>query len=181
MNKKWQDEMKFMGEIALDCGLTEVVKWRLPCFMLEDQNVAILQPFKEYCAIMFFKGALLKDTKKLLKTPGTSQSVRQLRFTNIDEVKKSKAVIKSYVKEAIKIEKSGEKVKLKKTSEFKVPAELKKKLDSMPKLKTAFNSLTPGRQRAYLYFFSSAKQSKTREDRVEKWIPQILKGKGMND
>lgn len=170
-----------MEEVALECGLKKEIKWRLPCFTLEDSNVAILQPFKEYCAIMFFKGALLKDTKKLLKTPGTSQSVRQLRFTNSDEVKKAKAVIKSYIKEAIKIEKSGEKVELKKTSEFKVPAEFKKKLDGMPKLKDAFKALTPGRQRAYLYFFSSAKQSTTRESRVEKCIPQILKGKGLND
>lgn len=173
--------MEIMREIALECGLSEVTKWRLPCFTMYDKNIAILQPFKEYCAIMFFKGALLKDTKKLLKTPGTSQAIRQLRFTNAKEVTKSKAVIKAYLKEAIKLEESGEKVKLKKTSEFKVPAEFRKKMDSMPKLKTAFQALTPGRQRAYLYFFSSAKQSTTRESRVEKWIPQILKGKGMND
>ena len=179
--KKWQEETKLMSEIALECGLTEQTKWRLPCFTMEDKNVAILQPFKEYCAIMFFKGALLKDSKKLLKTPGTSQSVRQLRFTSHEEVKKSKAIIKSYIKEAIKIEKSGEKVELKKTSEFKIPVEFKKKLDEMPKLKASFKALTPGRQRAYLYFFSSAKQPKTREERVTKWIPQILKGKGLND
>lgn len=181
MTKKWQDELKLMEAIALECGLKKEIKWRLPCFTLEDSNIAILQPFKEYCAIMFFKGALLKDTKKLLKTPGTSQAVRQLRFTNLAEVTKSKALIKSYIKEAIKVEKSGEEVKLKKTSDFKVPAEFKKKLDEMPKLKTAFNALTPGRQRAYLYFFSSAKQASTRESRVAKYIPQILKGKGMND
>lgn len=179
--KKWQDEIKLFREIALECGLEEELKWRLPCYMLEENNVVIIQPFKEYCALMFFKGALLKDSKKLLKTPGTSQSVRQIRVTNITEAKKLKATIKSYVKEAIKIEKSGEKVELKKTSDFKVPAEFKTKLDKMPKLKTAFNALTPGRQRAYLYFFSSAKQATTRESRVEKYIPQILKGKGMND
>lgn len=179
--KKWQEEIKLFREIALECGLEEELKWRLPCYVLEGDNVVIIQPFKEYCALMFFKGALLKDTKKILKTPGTSQSVRQIRVTNIQEAKKLRATIKSYVKEAIKIEKSGEKVKLKKTSEFKVPAEFKTKLESMPKLKTAFNSLTPGRQRAYLYFFSSAKQAATRESRVEKYIPQILKGKGMND
>lgn len=178
---KWQDEIKLFREIALECGLDEDLKWRLPCYTMEGHNVVIIQPFKEYCALMFFKGALLKDSKKLLKTPGTSQSVRQIRVTNITEAKKLKSTIKSYIKEAIKIEESGEKVELKKTSDFKVPAEFQKKLDGSAKLKAAFKGLTPGRQRAYLYFFSSAKQSTTRESRVEKWIPQILKGKGMND
>lgn len=179
--KKWQEEIKLFREIALECGLDEELKWRIPCYTLEDKNVAIIQPFKEYCALMFFKGALLKDAKKLLKTPGTSQSVRQIRVANITEAKKLKTTIKAYLKEAIKIEKSGEKVELKKTSDFKMPAEFKKKLDDSAKLKAAFKALTPGRQRAYLYFFSSAKQSSTRESRVEKYIPQILKGKGMND
>lgn len=180
-SKKWQEEMKFFREITLSCGLEEELKWRLPCYSLEGGNVAIIQPFKEYCALMFFKGALLKDPKKILKTPGSHQSSRQIRITNMIEAKKLKTTIKAYVKEAIKIEKSGEKVKLKKTSDFKVPTEFKEKLAEMPKLKKAFDSLTPGRQRAYLYFFSSAKQSATREARVEKYIPQILKGKGMND
>lgn len=179
--KKWKDEMTLIREITLGCGLDEEVKWRLPCYTLDGDNIAIIQPFKEYCALMFFKGAFLKDPKKILKTPGSSQVVRQIRFTNLQEVKKQKAVLKAFLKEAIKIHKSGEKPVLKKTSEIKMPAELKKKLDQMPKLKSAFNALTPGRQRAYIYFISSAKQAKTREARVEKWIPQILKGKGMND
>jgi uncharacterized protein YdeI (YjbR/CyaY-like superfamily) len=179
--KKWPAEMKTLREICLSSGLTEELKWRLPCYELDDSNVAIIQPFKEYCAIMFFKGALLKDTKKLLDTPGTSQSVRQLRFTDIKEIEKKQTTIKAYIKEAIKIEKSGLQVEMKKTSDFEVPEEFQAKLNKNAKLKTAFAALTPGRQRAYLFFFAQAKQSKTREARIEKFIPSILKGKGMND
>lgn len=179
--KKWPEEMKKLREICLSTGLAEEIKWRLPCYMLDEDNVAILQPFKEYCAIMFFKGALLKDTKKLLDTPGTSQSVRQLRFTNLQEIVKKQTTIKAYIKEAIKIEKSGLEVEKKKTSDFEVPEEFQVQLDKNKKLKTAFDALTPGRQRAYLFFFAQAKQSKTREERVKKFIPAILKGKGMHD
>lgn len=179
--KKWKEEMSLIREIALETGLTEELKWRLPCYTLNDSNVAIIQPFKEYCAIMFFKGALLKDTKKLLKTPGTSQAVRQLRFEDLAQVQKQKAIIKSYIKEAIKLDKSGAKVELKETKDFDVPAEFQAKLDKNAKLKKAFASLTPGRQRAYLYFFGSAKQTATREARVKKFEKQILAGKGMND
>lgn len=179
--KKWPAEMKKIREICLSSGLTEELKWRLPCYTLDDSNVAIIQPFKEYCAIMFFKGALLKDTKKLLDTPGTSQVVRQLRFTDLQEIIKKQTTIKSYLKEAIKIEKSGLEVEKKKTSDFEVPEEFQTQLDKNSKLKAAFASLTPGRQRAYLFFFAQAKQAKTREERVKKFIPSILKGKGMHD
>lgn len=179
--KTWQEEMATIRSIVLGCGLTEELKWRLPCYTLEGDNIVIIQGFKEYCALMFFKGALLKDSKKILKAPGNSQAARQIRFKNTKEVEKLKSVIKSYIKEAIKIEKSGEKVTLKKTEDFKVPKEFQDKLNKDPKLKTAFYALTPGRQRAYLYYFSGAKQSKTIEARVEKCMPLILKGQGLKD
>lgn len=179
--KTWKEEMTIIRKIVLECGLEEDLKWRLPCYMLESKNVVIIQPFKHYCALMFFKGALLKDSKNLLETPGKSQSVRQLRFTNFAELTKAKVIIKSYVKEAIKIEKSGKEVKFKKTKDFDIIPEFKVKLSKNKKLKTAFESLTPGRQRAYLYFFGSAKQAATRKSRVAKFEKKILAGKGMND
>lgn len=173
--------MKELRAIALDCGLTEELKWRLPCYTFEEANIVIIQGFKEYCALMFFKGALLKDTKKILKAPGSSQAARQARFTNVKEIAKLKSTLKSYIKEAIKAEKAGLKVELKETKDFEVPEEFQKKLDGSAKLKAAFEKLTPGRQRGYLFYFSGAKQSKTRESRIEKCMPQILKGKGLND
>lgn len=179
--KKWQVEMKKLRAIILDCGLTEELKWRLPCYMFQESNIVIIQEFKNYCALMFFKGALLKDSKKILVPPGNSQAARQIRFTNPEEVSKLKTLIKSYVKEAIKVEKAGLKVELKKTKDFNLPEEFQKRLDKNSKLKAAFEALTPGRQRAYLYYFSAAKQSTTRERRVEKSMPQILNGKGLND
>ncbi len=179
--KNWNEGMQTLREIILDCGLTEELKWRLPCYTINDNNIVIIQPFKNYFAIMFFKGALLKDTKKILQAPGNSQAARQIRFTTPEEVVKMKSVIKSYIKEAVKIEKSGQKVELKKTKDFDVPEEFQKQLNKNKKLKTAFEALTPGRQRAYLYHFSSAKQSATRESRVENCTPMILKGKGLND
>lgn len=179
--KKWQEEIKMLRGLILECGLTEEIKWRLPCYTLEESNVVIIQPFKEYCAIMFFKGALLKDPKKVLQTPGQSQAVRQLRFENTSEIKKMGSTIKSYIKEAIKIEQTGLKVELKETKDFEVVEEFQQKLKKNSKLKKAFDALTPGRQRAYLFFFAGAKQAQTREARIEKWIPKILQGKGMND
>ena len=179
--KSWNLEMKALREIMLTCGLTEDLKWRLPCYTLEDNNIAIIQPFKNYFALLFFKGALLKDSKKILVAPGSTQAGRQIRFTTLQEVIKMKATIKAYVKEAIKIEKSGEKVELKKTKDFAVPEEFQKHLDKNKKLKLAFEALTPGRQRAYLHFFSSAKQSETREARVLKCKEMILVGKGLKD
>lgn len=179
--KKWKEEMTLMRRIIFECGLTEELKWRLPCYTLEGTNIAIIQPFKEYCAVMFFNGALLKDTKGLLKTPGVSQVVRQLRFTNKEELLKQKAILKSYVKESIKVEKAGLKVTLKKTEEYEVPKEFQSQLNKNAKLKAAFKALTPGRQRAYLFYFSGAKQAKTIEARVQKCMKLILKGKGLYD
>lgn len=179
--KQWNKEMGTLREIILSCGLTEELKWRLPCYTIDDNNIVIIQPFKNYFAVMFFKGSLLKDPKKILATPGSSQAIRQIRFANTQEVLKMKSTIKSYIKEAIKIEKLGLKVELKKTKDFKVPEEFQKQLDKNKKLKTAFEALTPGRQRAYIFYFSAAKQSSTRQSRVEKCMPMILKGQGLND
>lgn len=179
--KKWQKEMTLLRKVILECNLTEELKWRLPCYTLDEKNIVIIQGFKEYCAVMFFKGALLKDTKKILKAPGNSQAARQIRVTNTQEITKLKSVIKSYIKEAIKVEEAGLKVTLKKTSDYKVPKEFQNKLDKNAKLKTAFNALTPGRQRAYLFYFSGAKQSKTIEDRIEKCTKKILAGKGLKE
>lgn len=179
--KTWNLEMLELRKIILECDLNEDLKWRLPCYMLNDSNVVIIQPFKDYCAILFFKGSLLKDSKKILKAPGNSQAARQIRFTSTKEITKLKATIKSYIQEAIKIDESGEKVVLKKTADFKVPEEFQKHLDKNKKLKKAFDSLTPGRQRGYLHFFSSAKQSATREARVMKCQDMILQGLGLND
>lgn len=179
---KWQKEYEQLRMIVLDCGLTEELKWGCPCYTHEKKNIVLIHGFKEYCALLFFKGALLKDAKKILiRQTENVQSARQIRFTNVKEIVKLEPVLKAYVKEAVEVEKSGLKVNLKKTSEFKVPEEFQNKLDKLPKLKTAFESLTPGRQRAYLFYFSQPKQSKTRESRIEKYLPQILKGKGLDD
>jgi uncharacterized protein YdeI (YjbR/CyaY-like superfamily) len=178
---QWQDESRELRRILRDCHLTEEFKWRQPCYTLQESNIAIIQGFKDYCALMFFKGALLKDTDGILVAPGKSQAGRQVRFTNLREILEVEPVLKAYIYEAIDVEKAGLKVKLKETSEFEIPEEFQAKLDEMPALKAAFEALTPGRQRAYLHYFSTAKQSKTRESRVEKHIPRILDGKGLID
>ena len=181
-NKKWQTEIEMLRAFCLDCGLTEELKWGVPCYTLDGTNVVLIHVFKEYCALLFHKGVLLKDPKGILiQQTKNVQSARQLRFTNIQEITKAKSVIKAYIKEAIAVEKSGLKVELKKTSEFEMPEEFKNKLEENSSLKTAFYSLTPGRQRGYLLYFSSAKQAKTREERIAKYTKQILKGKGLED
>lgn len=178
---KWRDEFETLRTIVLGFDLNEEVKWYQPCYTLGEKNVVLIHGFKEYCALMFFKGALLKDSKRILATPGQHQGARQIRFTGVAEIIKMEPTLKAYIREAIEIEKSGLKVKLKKTAEFKVPEEFQKKLDEIPALKTAFHALTPGRQRNYLYHFSQPKLSRTREERVEKCMKRILNGKGLND
>jgi uncharacterized protein YdeI (YjbR/CyaY-like superfamily) len=181
-SKKWNGEFEKLRNIALDCDLTEKLKWNLPCYTFQNSNIVIIQGFKEYCALMFFKGALLKDSNGILIKPGeNSQAQSQIRFTTVQEIIEMEPIIKDYINEAIEVEKSGLEVAFKKTDEYSIPVEFKIKLDENPDLHTAFKSLTPGRQRAYLLYFSGAKQSKTRESRVEKYIQQILDGKGLND
>lgn len=181
-NEQWQKEIRKLRSIILDCGLTETLKWGCPCYTYQNKNVVLIHVFKEYCAILFFKGALLSDTHGLLIQQSENvQAARQLRFTNLKQVTSQEAIIKAYVYEAIEVEKAGLQVKMKTTSDFKVPEEFRQKLDKMPALKKAFEALTPGRQRGYLFYFSQAKQSKTREARVEKYIKQILAGKGLDD
>ncbi|MBK9191688.1 MAG: YdeI/OmpD-associated family protein [Crocinitomicaceae bacterium] len=181
-SKRWQSEMQKMRLIALDCKLTEDLKWGCPCYTINNSNVVLIHEFKDYCAFLFFKGALMKDPKGILIQQSKNvQAARQIRFTGVSEITKLQTVLRSYIKQAIEIEKSGLKVEMKKTTEFEMPEEFKKELTKNKKLKSAFESLTPGRQRAYLIFFSSAKQSATRQARIEKHIPDILKGKGLND
>ena len=180
--KKWQDEITKLRTIILDCGLTEELKWGTPCYTVQESNIVLIHTFKEYCALLFFKGALLKDADGILiQQTKNVQAARQIRFTNVREIVQMEPILKAYIREAIEVEKAGLKVKLKKTSDFPVPEEFQKKLDAIPALKTAFDGLTPGRQRGYLFYFSGAKQSKTRESRVKKCMPQILKGKGLDD
>ncbi|MBL0330864.1 MAG: YdeI/OmpD-associated family protein [Bacteroidetes bacterium] len=180
--KNWQEELEQMRAIALDCNLSEELKWGVPCYTLNKSNIVLIHVFKEYCAFLFFKGALLKDTKGILAQQTQNvQAARQIRFTNVKEIVKLKSVLKAYIHEAIEVEKAGLKVELKTTEEFNMPEEFEKKLSKTPALKKAFYALTPGRQRGYLLFFSSAKQTKTREARIEKCIPDILIGKGLND
>lgn len=180
--KKWQEEYETLRSIILDCGLTEEVKWGVPCYTLEEKNIVLIHGFKEYCAILFHKGALLKDVKGILiQQTENVQAARQVRFTSVKEIVKMKAILKAYVKEAIEVEKAGVKVNFKKTKEFKTPGEFQNKLDESPAVKKAFAALTPGRQRGYLLYFSSAKQSKTREARIEKYMQHILNGKGLDD
>ena len=180
--KTWKEEIEKLREIVLDCHLSEELKWGCPCYTFEKNNIVLIHVFKEYCALLFFKGVLLKDPKKLLIQQTKNVQVgRQMRFTNIKEITKLKATIKAYVYEAIEVEEAGLKVELKKTAEFEMPEEFKTRLDKNAALKKAFYALTPGRQRGYLLHFSSAKQAKTRESRVEKYIPQILEGKGIDD
>ena len=179
--KKWREEFETLRTIALDSELAEELKWYQACYTLHGKNVVLIHGFKEFCALMFFKGALLKDPKRILATPGQHQSARQIRFTTIREIVKMEPVVKAYIREAIKVEKAGLKVKLKETADFNIPDEFQKKLDEIPALKAAFRTLTPGRQRQYIFHFSRPKQSKTRESRVEKCMQQILMGKGLND
>ena len=180
--EKWQQEMERLREINLDCGLTEELKWGVPCYTYEDRNVVLIHAFKEYCALLFFKGALLNDARGILvQQTENVQSARQIRFTSVREIDELEPILKKYVYEAIEVEKAGLKVDFKKTSEFSVPEEFQQKLDDNPALKTAFAVLTPGRQRAYLLHFAAPRQSKTRISRIEKCVPQILAGKGLND
>jgi uncharacterized protein YdeI (YjbR/CyaY-like superfamily) len=180
--KQWKTELEELRKIALDCHLAEELKWGCPCYTFNDKNVVLIHAFKEYCAYLFFKGALMKDPKGILiQQTENVQASRQIRFTGVEEIQKLESSLKKYILEAVKIEESGQKVELKKTKEFTMPEEFQQKLDTMPKLKKAFESLTPGRQRAYLLHFSSAKQAKTREARIEKYLQQILDGKGIDD
>ena len=177
--KKWQEEMKKLRRISLGCGLTEELKWGKPCYTFQNSNIVIIQGFKEYCALMFFKGALLSDPNGILKEFGW-QAARRIPFTNVREIVEMEPILKAYINEAIEAEKAGLKVNFKKNPE-PIPEEFQNKLDKIPALKTAFEALTPGRQRGYILYFSAPKQSKTRESRVEKCMRQILNGKGLND
>ncbi len=179
---KWMEEYTKLRAIVLDSGLTEELKWGHPCYTHEGNNVVLIHGFKEYCAIAFFKGALLQDADRILVQPTENvQAGRQIRFTGLHEIEEMGTILKRYIKEAIEVEKAGLKVKMKKTSEFKMPAELKNRFHELPAFKKAFQALTPGRQRGYLLYFSAAKQSKTREARIEKYMKKILKGKGLDD
>ncbi|HTI91149.1 MAG TPA: DUF1801 domain-containing protein [Puia sp.] len=180
--QNWQKEMKKLRMIILDCGLTEELKWGKPCYVFEKSNIVVIQGFKEYCAVLFFKGFLLNDQEGVLVKMGENTRVgRQMRFNNVREIAEMEPVLKAYIYEAIEIEKAGLKVTLKKSPEPAVPVEFKSKLDKSPALKSAFKALTPGRQRAYIFYFSVPKQAKTRESRIEKSVGAILKGKGLND
>ena len=180
--KKWQEELKKLRAILLDSELTEEFKWSQPCYTFREKNVIVIGGMKESCAFAFFKGVLLKDVHGVLTRPGQhSQSTRWIKFASVREIAEMKSVLKAYIREAIQVEKSGLKVKLKKTSELKIPEEFQIMLDEFPNLKIAFEALTPGRQRAYIYHFSAPKQSKTRASRVRKYMPHILKGKGLLD
>ncbi|MNK59543.1 hypothetical protein D3C87_786560 [compost metagenome] len=180
--KNWQTATEQLRTIALDCGLTEELKWGCPCYSYKQGNVVLIHDFKEYCAFLFFKGALLSDPNGILvQQTENVQSGRQIRFTNALEIVEMTATLKNYIHEAIEVEKAGLKVEFKKTEDFAIPAEFQHKLDSIPDLKAAFEALTPGRQRGYLFYFSQAKQAKTREARVEKYMPQIMNGKGLDD
>jgi uncharacterized protein YdeI (YjbR/CyaY-like superfamily) len=180
--KKWQKEFAKLRTIVLDCGVTEELKWGQPCYTFEKKNIVLIHGFREYCALLFFKGALLKDAKGILiQQTENVQAGRQIRFTNVREIVKLEPVLKVYIFEAIEVERAGLKVKLKKTSDFKIPEEFQNKLDKIPALKAAFDALTPGRQRGYIFYFSQPKQSRTRESRVERYMQQILNGKGLDD
>lgn len=181
-SKKWLKELELLRKIVLDCGLTEELKWGVPCYTFQESNVVLIHTFKEYCALLFFKGALLKDPSDILvQQTKNVQAARQIRFINDREIIEMVKTLKAYIYDAIEVEKSGLKVDLKKTKEFTMPEEFKNKLDKMPGLKIAFHALTPGRQRGYLLHFSAAKQAKTRESRIEKYTQQILNGKGLED
>ncbi len=180
--KTWREETEKLRTICLDCGLTEELKWGKPCYTFQESNVVIIQGFNEFCALLFCKGALLKDAKGVLKKPGeNTQAARRMEFTSVSEITKLAPILKAYIREAMEVEEAGLEVTYKKPEEYAAPEEFQKKLDSMPALKKAFAALTPGRQRLYLMHFSSAKQAKTREARIEKCIQPILDGKGLNE
>jgi len=181
-SKKWQKELAKLRTIVLDCQLTEELKWGVPCYMLQKSNIVLIHEFKEYCAFLFFKGALLTDAKGILvQQTKNVQATRQIRFTNVQEIVEMESILKAYIHQAIEVEKAGLKVDFKKTTEFDIPKEFQNKLDEMPALKEAFEALTPGRQRAYILYFSAPKLSKTREARVEKCVDLIFDGMGLND
>ena len=181
-SQKWQEELQKLRMIVLDCQLTEELKWSVPCYTFQNSNIVLLHVFKEYCALLFVKGALLKDANGILiQQTKNTQAARQIRFTNVREIVEMETILKAYIYEAIEVEKAGLEVNFKETTEYIIPEEFQHKLDEIPALKTAFDALTPGRQRAYLLYFSAPKQSKTRESRVEKCTQQILNGKGLND
>ena len=180
--KKWKEEFELLREIVLDCGLTEDFKWMHPCYTLENKNIVLIHGFKEYCALLFHKGALLKDTHGILiQQTENVQAARQIRFTNVQEIVAMETIIKDYINEAIEVEKAGLEVPMKEHKEYIIPEELQNTFNEIPALKTAFEALTPGRQRAYILYFSQPKQSKTRVSRIEKYTQQILDGKGLND
>src|ERR1700737_345288 len=181
-SKNWQEELEKLRIIILDCQLNEELKWGKPCSPFQKKNIVVIIPLKEYCALMFCKGALLNDANGILIKPGeNTQAGRWIKFTNVREIVEMETILKAYIYEAIEVEKAGLKVNYKKTSEFIIPEEFQNKLDEIPALKTAFDALTPGRQRAYILYFSAPKQAKTRESRVEKCMQQILNGKGLDD
>ncbi|QJB31460.1 YdeI/OmpD-associated family protein [Chitinophaga oryzae] len=181
-SEKWREEFEKLRDILLDCQLTEELKWGVPCYTYNGTNVVLMHGFKEYCALLFFKGALMADPEGILVIQSENvQATRQVRFTNVKEIVKMTRMLKSYVFEAIEIEKAGYQVQYKKTEEFNMPEEFRQKLDKLPALKKAFEALTPGRQRGYLLYFSAAKQAKTRMSRIEKYMEHILDGKGLND
>ncbi len=179
---RWKEEFQKLRSIVLDCGLTEELKWGVPCYTAQGKNVVLIHGFKDYCALLFVKGVLLHDPKGILvQQTENVQAGRQIRFTSVQDIYDLESDLKEYIREAVEVEESGLKVRHKKTSEFHVPDEFQSKLNDMPDLKAAFEALTPGRQRGYLFYFSVPKQSKTREARVEKSIPRIMDGKGLND
>lgn len=180
--EQWREEIRQLRTIVLDCHLTEELKWGNPCYTYQDKNIVLIHVFKEYCALLFFKGALLSDPDGvLIQQTERVQAARQIRFTNVEEITEKESILKAYIYRAVEVEEAGLKVKFKKPEEFAIPEEFQKKLDEIPALKTAFEALTPGRQRAYLLHFAQPRQSKTRESRVEKCMPQIFDGKGLND
>jgi len=180
--QKWQKEIKKLRTIVLDCGLTEELKWGCPCYTFQKSNILLIHVFKEYCAFLFFKGALLHDANGILvQQTKNVQAARQIRFNNVGDIVEMESILKSYIHQAIEVEQSGLKVNYKKTSDFTIPEEFQNKLNKNAALRTAFEALTPGRQRAYIFYFSQPKQSKTRESRVKKYMLQILKGKGLDD
>jgi uncharacterized protein YdeI (YjbR/CyaY-like superfamily) len=180
--EKWREEFLKLRTVVLDCGLTEELKWGVPCYTFQGRNVVLIHGFKEYCAILFFKGALLSDARGILmRQTENVQASRQIRFKNAREICEMEEALKAYINEAIEIERSGREVEFKKSTEYEIPEEFQKRLEGDPHLKAAFEALTPGRQRAYILYFSEPKQSKTRESRIEKCAPKILGGKGLND
>ena len=179
---QWREELEQLRTIVLGCGLTEELKWGQPCYTFEDKNIVLIHGFKEYCALLFMKGALMKDPEGILiQQTENVQSGRQIRFTNLGEIIEMEPILKAYIKEAIEVEKSGKKVPLNPTTAYAIPEELQAALDDNPKFKKAFESLTPGRQRGYLLYFAAPKQSKTREARIEKSMQKIFEGKGWNE